>query len=134
MAMNMGADDFMAKPFDLEVLTAKVQAMLRRAYDFAPHTGLMEYRGLMLNLSDSGCRYGGQDVELTKNEFRILQILMENRGSVVTRDAIMTALWKSDSFVDENTLSVNVGRLRKKLEGVGLPDFIKTKKGIGYLI
>lgn len=134
MAMNMGADDFIAKPFDLDVLTAKVQAMLRRAYDFAPHTGLMEYRGLMLNLSDSDCRYRGQDVELTRNEFRILQILMENRGSVVTRDALMTALWKSDSFVDENTLSVNVGRLRKKLESVGLPDFIKTKKGVGYLI
>ncbi|MGM9681296.1 MAG: response regulator transcription factor [Eubacteriales bacterium] len=134
MAMNMGADDFIAKPFDLDVLTAKVQAMLRRAYDFAPHLGLMEHRGLMLNPSDSSCRYKDRDVELSKNEFRILKILMENRGSVVTREAIMTALWKSDCFVDENTLSVNIGRLRKKLESMGLPDFIKTKKGVGYLI
>lgn len=132
MAMNLGGDDFVAKPFDLDVLTAKTFAILRRAYDFAPQTSTIEHGGLTLNLVDASCTIGGKFVELTKNELKILQILMENRGKTVSREAIMTALWKSDSFVDENTLSVNVGRLRRKLELAGLPDFIKTKKGIGY--
>lgn len=132
MAVNMGADDFVAKPFDLEVLTVKIQAMLRRSYDFAGNSSVLEHRGLLLNLSDAAAIYEGNRVELTKNEVRILQILFENKNKIVTRDALMTKLWESDSYVDENTLSVNINRLRKKLSAMGLEDFIVTKKGIGY--
>lgn len=134
MAINMGGDDFVAKPFDLNVLMAKVQAMLRRTYDFGGQTGLFEHRGVILNLSDTTVFYDGSRVELTKNEFKILQILMEQKGNVVSRDKIMTRLWESDSYVDDNTLTVNVTRLRKKLEEAGVKGFITTKKGIGYLI
>lgn len=132
MAVNMGADDFVAKPFDLEVLTVKIQALLRRSYDFAGNSSVLEHRGLLLNLSDAAATYEGNRVELTKNEVRILQILFENKNKIVTRDALMTKLWESDSYVDENTLSVNINRLRKKLSAMGLEDFIVTKKGIGY--
>lgn len=134
MAINMGGDDFVAKPFDLNVLMAKVQAMLRRTYDFGGQTGLFEHRGVILNLSDATVFYDGSRVELTKNEFKILQTLMEQKGNVVSRDKIMTRLWESDSYVDDNTLTVNVTRLRKKLEEAGVKGFITTKKGIGYLI
>jgi len=134
MAMNMGGDDFIAKPFDLDVLTAKLQAMLRRAYDFGGQTGLMEHRGAVLNTGDATLTFQGRRVELTRNEYRILQVLMENKGRTVSRDILMRKLWESDSFVDENTLTVNVTRLRKKLEGAGLTDFIRTKKGMGYLV
>ena len=134
MAVNMGADDFVAKPFDLEVLTVKIQALLRRSYDFAGNSSVLEHRGLLLNLSDATAIYEGNRVELTKNEVRILQILFENKNKIVTRDALMTKLWESDSYVDENTLSVNVNRLRKKLAEIGLENFIITKKGIGYRI
>lgn len=134
MAMDMGGDDFITKPFDLSVLTAKVRAMLRRTYDFAGSAQLIECSGAVLNVSDGSLSFNGGRLELTKNEHRILQLLMENRGHIVSRDAIMTHLWQSDSFVDENTLTVNVTRLRKKLESVGLCDFIRTKKGAGYII
>lgn len=134
MAMNMGADDFVAKPFDLTVLTAKVQALLRRSYDFGTQTNLMEHRGVMLNLNDTTVNYQGNRLELSKNEFRILQILLEHHGQIVSRETIMQALWESDSFIDDNTLTVNVTRLRKKLEQAELFDFIKTKKGMGYMI
>lgn len=132
MAMNMGADDFIAKPFDLDVLTAKVQAMLRRSYDFTGQTSILEHKGAILNLEETTLVYNCNKLELTKNEFRILQVLMGNKGKVVSRDSLMEKLWESDSYVDENTLSVNVNRLRKKLEGIGLESFILTKKGIGY--
>lgn len=134
MAVNMGGDDFIAKPFDLDVLTVKIQAMLRRTYDFVSQSVVLEHRGAMLNLTEATLVYGSEKLELTKNELRILQVLMENKEKVVARDTLMTKLWESDSYVDENTLSVNVNRLRRKLEGVGLSDFIQTKKGIGYRI
>lgn len=134
MAMNMGGDDFIAKPFDLNVLTAKVQALLRRSYDFSAAPHLLSCGGAVLNTDDGTLLCGEARVELTRNEYRILRLLMERRGRTVSRDDIMTALWASDSFVDENTLSVNVNRLRKKLEGAGLPDFIHTRKGVGYLV
>ena len=134
MAVNMGGDDFIAKPFDLEVLTAKIQAMLRRSYDFMGQGMVIEHRGAMLNLAEATLIFQDEKIELTKNELRILQVLMENKEKVVTRDALMTKLWESDSYVDENTLSVNINRLRKKLEAVGLGDFILTKKGIGYRV
>lgn len=134
MAMNMGADDFIPKPFDLEVLTAKVQALLRRSYDFAGSSSMLEHKGMLLNLSDATLLYQEQKVELTKNELKILQTLIENKTQVVTRETLMTRLWESDMYEDENTLSVNVNRLRKKLTSIGLEDSILTKKGIGYQI
>ena len=134
MAMNMGADDFVAKPFDAGVLTAKIQALLRRAYDFGPPSHLLSCGGAVLNVSDGTLDAHGQRVELTRNECRILQLLLEHKGEIVSRDALMTRLWESDSFVDENTLTVNIARLRRKLEAAGLPDFIRTRKGAGYLV
>ena len=134
MAVNMGGDDFIAKPFDLDVLTVKVQAMLRRSYDFTGQSTVLEHRGAMLNLTEATLTYQQEKIELTKNDLRILQVLMENKDKVVSRDTLMMKLWESDSYVDENTLSVNVNRLRKKLEALGLEDFILTKKGIGYRI
>lgn len=134
MAITQGGDDFIAKPFDLNVLMAKVQALLRRTYDFAGESGFLEHRGAILNVNDTTLTYREKQVELTKNEFRILQILLEHKEKVVSRDAIMTKLWESDSFVDDNTLTVNVTRLRKKLEDIDLKDFITTKKGIGYMV
>lgn len=132
MAVNMGADDFIPKPFDLEVLTVKIQAMLRRSYDFAGTGSMLEHKGAILNQNETTLTYQEQKIELTKNEFRILEILMENKEKVVSRETLMTKLWESDNYVDENTLSVNVNRLRKKLEALGLEEFILTKKGIGY--
>lgn len=134
MAMNMGGDDFIAKPFDLNVLTAKVQALLRRTYDLSGKTPVLEHRGAMLNLNDTAMNYNGQKIELTKNEFKILQTLMENKGKVVSRNTLMVRLWESDEYVEENTLTVNINRLRKKLSVSGLDDFIKTKSGSGYII
>lgn len=134
MAMNMGGDDFIPKPVDLNVMTAKIQAVLRRAYDMAGKIPVLEHRGAVLNLNDASLSVNGQRVELTKNDFRILQTLLENKGKIVSRDTLMTKLWQMDSYVEENTLTVNVGRLRKKLENAGLPDFIVTKVGSGYII
>ena len=134
MAMNMGGDDFIAKPFDLNVMMAKIQAVLRRTYEFGGQTELLEHRGALLNLSDGTLSFEGNRIDLTKNEYRILKLLMEHRGGVVSRDAIMECLWETDNFIDDNTLTVNVARLRKKLDQAGLKDFISTKKGAGYLV
>ena len=134
MAVQMGGDDFVAKPFDLSVLTAKVQALLRRTYDFGPAAPLLECGGAVLNLSDASLTVGQARLELTRNEFRILRLLLEHRGEIVSREAIMTCLWASDSFVDDNTLAVNINRLRKKLAAAGLGDFIRTRKGAGYQV
>lgn len=134
MAMNMGGDDFISKPIDLEVMTAKIQAVLRRSYDMAGKIPILEHRGAVLNLNDASLTYNGERIELTKNEFRILQTLLENKGKAVSRDTLMIKLWQVDSYVEENTLTVNVTRLRRKLAGAGLSDFIATKVGLGYII
>lgn len=134
MAMSMGGDDFIAKPFDMNVLVAKVQAILRRTYDFGGQTQLIEHRGALLNMSDASLLYNGKPVELTRNDYKILLTLMENRGSIVSRETLMEKLWETDCFVDENTLTVNIARLRKKLDGAGLAGFITTKKGVGYIV
>ncbi len=134
MAMNMGGDDFIAKPFDLNVMTAKVQALLRRTYNFTGQTNLLEHKGSILNISDATLNYHDRKIELSKNENKILQILLENKGKAVSRDTIMTRLWETDSYIDDNTLTVNITRLRKKLQEAGLSDFITTKKGIGYMV
>lgn len=132
MAVNMGGDDFIPKPFDLDVLTVKVQALLRRSYDFAGSGSLLQHECAMLNLTEGTLVYLDEKLELSKNELKILQTLMENKDKIVSRDTLMVKLWEGDDYVDENTLSVNVNRLRKKLAGIGLEDFILTKKGIGY--
>lgn len=132
MAMNMGGDDFIAKPFDLEVLSAKVQAILRRTYSFQGQSSVLEYCGVILNLADMSLLYEGKKIELSRNEFRIMQVLFENPGNTVTRESIMKRLWDEECFVDDNTLTVNINRLRRVLEEGGLKDFILTKKGVGY--
>ena len=134
LAMHMGGDDFISKPFDLAVLTAKVQALLRRTYEFSREQPDLSLGGGVLRLNEGVFVKGDTRLELTRNEFRILEMLLENRGRIVSRDALMERLWSTDSFVDENTLSVNVNRLRKKLESMGLTDTIRTRKGEGYLI
>lgn len=133
-AMTLGADDFIAKPFDLGVLVAKIQALLRRSYDFAANIGTLEHRGAVLNTGDATLTYNSEKIDLTKNEYRILETLFENKGRVVSRETLMNKLWETDCYVDENTLSVNVMRLRKKLEQAGLTDLIATKVGHGYII
>lgn len=134
MAINMGGDDFITKPFDFNVLVAKIQALLRRTYSFGGTMNVIEHDGMVLNLNDATVEFNGTKIELTKNEFKILQILFENIGKAVSRDVIMTRLWESDSFIDDNTLTVNITRLRKKLSDMGLSDLVKTKKGIGYMV
>lgn len=134
MAMNMGGDDFIPKPIDLDVMVAKLGAVLRRTYDRSGRMPVLEHRGAMLNLEDSTLTYEGERIELTKNEFRILQTLLQSRGKIVSRDTLMTKLWQMDEYVEENTLTVNVNRLRKKLEKAGLSDFIATRVGKGYIV
>lgn len=134
MAVNMGADDFIAKPFDMSVLMAKINALLRRTYDFTGASPVLEHRGAVLNTGDNTLTFEGKEIPLSKNEYRILLTLLENKGSVVSRERLMERLWQTDSFVDENTLTVNVGRLRKKLDGAGLPGFVETRFGVGYLV
>ena len=134
MAMNMGADDFIAKPFDKDVLMAKIQALLRRTYDFSSDALILEHRGAFLNTGDNTLIYNDEQIPLTRNEYRIILCLMENKGKVVSREKLMERLWKTESFIDENTLTVNVNRLRKKLDTAGLNNFIVTRFGVGYII
>ncbi|WP_426454017.1 response regulator transcription factor [Paenibacillus sp. S-38] len=135
MAMNSGGDDYIQKPFDAHVLVAKLQAIIRRTYEYrTAETQLIECSQVILNLNDTKLYYGEESLELTKNEFRMLRTLMENRGRVVTRESLMKQLWNDDLYVNENTLTVNMNRLRKRLEEIGVGDWIQTKKGMGYLI
>lgn len=134
MAVNMGGDDFISKPFNVSVLLAKIQAILRRTYDMPNGISIFEHKGIILNLNDFTLSYRDKSIELTKNEFRILETLLVNKGKIVSRDTLMMKLWQDDNYVEENTLTVNVTRLRKKLEDLGIDDFIKTKVGLGYII
>lgn len=134
MAMNMGGDDFIPKPVDPGVMMAKIQALLRRAYDMTGKIDILEHRGVVLNLNDTSLTFQGKRVELTKNEFRMMQTLMENKGKIVSRDTLMVRLWQTDCYVEENTLTVNMTRLRKKLENAGLSRFIVTRIGSGYVV
>lgn len=134
MAMDMGGDDFIAKPFDLSVLTAKIGAMLRRSYSFSGQMNAIEHQGVIYNMVDDTVSFDGNKVNLSKNEAQIMNLLMENAGSIVSRDIIMMQLWDSDNFIDDNTLTVNITRMRKKLKEIGVDDFIKTRKGSGYII
>lgn len=132
MAMNMGADDFINKPFDLNVITAKIQALLRRTYSFSKQFHILTYQDLILNLLSATITYQKQTIDLTKNELKIMQMLFEKAGSFVSREDLMIELWQSEQFVDDNTLSVNMNRLRKKLDEFEIENLIQTKKGLGY--
>ncbi len=134
MAMDMGADDFIVKPFDLNVLRAKISALMRRTYSFGNKIEVLEHNGVILNLNNMLLLFQDKEIELTKNEFKIMQVLMESKDKIVSRNSLMTSLWESESFIDDNTLTVNIARLRKKLEEAGIEDFIKTKKNLGYLV
>jgi len=134
MAINLGADDFVCKPFDIQILVAKIQALLRRTYNYNSENDNLEYKGLLLNTNNSSIHFNDNEVELTKNEFRILLTLMQNKGKIVSREKLMNTLWKTDVYIDENTLTVNVNRLRKKIEQLGIENYIETKFGVGYII
>ncbi|MBZ9607827.1 response regulator transcription factor [Clostridium estertheticum] len=135
MAINMGGDDFIQKPFSLEILMAKINALIRRTYSYADaQTNVLEYKNIVLNMKDNSVFFKDKRVELSRNEFSILYLLMKNNGNLISRDKIMRSLWEDESFVDDNTLTVNINRLRKKLENIELEDLIKTKKRQGYTI
>lgn len=133
-AINQGADDYITKPFDTAVLVSKIQALLRRTFDYTQHSSILEHRGVRLDTDSNEVFYENRSIELSKNEARILKILMENKEKIVAREVLMEALWKTDCYIDENTLSVNVNRLRRKLEAIQIEDFIQTRKGLGYLV
>jgi DNA-binding response OmpR family regulator len=134
MAMNMGADDFIPKPFDQSLLVAKVQALLRRAYDYSHDSFTLQAAGAVLNTDENTLVFNGEKIPLSRNEYRILLTLMQNKNKVVSREKLMEVLWETDSFVDENTLTVNIGRLRKTLKEAGIRDLIKTRFGVGYIL
>ena len=133
-ALNQGADDYITKPFDMTVLVTKIQALLRRTFDYTNRSDFLEHKGVRLDTGNNEVSYGTKSIELSKNEAKILRILLENKEKIVRREQLMDALWKTDCYIDENTLSVNVTRLRRKLEGIDLYDFIQTRKGIGYMV
>ena len=134
MAMSRGADDFIAKPFKFEVVLAKIQAIIRRTYDFGRDLNTLNCRGVTLNLGDGVVSFGEEKLELSRNEYKILEILMKKKGNVVPREDLIQALWDTEEFIDENTLTVNVARLRQRLKQIGVEELISTRKGVGYLI
>jgi DNA-binding response OmpR family regulator len=133
MSMNLGADDFITKPYHTEILLARISSVLKRVYHTEEVTTL-SHNGLILEISKGVANHDGANIELTKNELKILYLLMKNSGNIISRDAMMNELWQSDEFVDDNTLTVNINRLRKKLEGIGVNDYLLTKRGQGYMV
>ena len=133
MSMNLGADDFITKPYHTQILLARIAALLKRSYQ-TDNESQLEHNGVMLSLSDSTITANGQTAELTKNELKILHLLMQNKGTIQSRDELINALWQTDEFIDDNTLTVNINRLRKKLESIGVTNYLKTKRGMGYIV
>lgn len=133
MSMNLGADDFITKPYHTQILLARIAALLKRSYQ-TDHKSQLEHNGVILSLSDSTITANGQTAELTKNELKILHLLMQNKGTIQSRDELINALWQTDEFIDDNTLTVNINRLRKKLESIGVTNYLKTKRGMGYIV
>ena len=133
MSMNLGADDFITKPYHTQILLARIAALLKRSYQ-TDNESQLEHNGVILSLSDSTITANGQTAELTKNELKILHLLMQNKGTIQSRDELINALWQTDEFIDDNTLTVNINRLRKKLESIGVTNYLKTKRGMGYIV
>lgn len=133
MSLNIGADDFISKPYNAQVLLARIQKLLARTYE-VQNNMILTHKGLTLNLLKAEINYNGLQKSLTKNEMGILRLLMVNKGNVIPRDAIIDELWQSEEFIDENTLNVNIVRLRKTLAEIGLPDYLETKRGLGYCV
>ncbi len=133
MSINLGADDFVTKPYNIQILLARIASLMKRTYS-KKSVEIFDIRGLKYNLSKSEAEFSGRKVELTKNESRILHILFKNKEKIVSRNEIIKALWKEEEFVDDNTLTVNMNRLRKKLEEIGAVDYLQTKRGQGYMI
>lgn len=133
-ALDMGADDFIIKPFDLKVLIAKINALIRRTYSFGGQIENLQHKEVILNLENARVLFKGREENLSKNEFTIMKVLMENKGKIISRNKLMVNLWETESFIDDNTLTVNIARLREKLITIGIDDFIKTKKGLGYVV
>lgn len=133
MSLNIGADDFISKPYNAQVLITRIQKILKRTYE-AQVNSVLIHKGLTINLLKATASYGDKEVDLTKNELGILRLLVVNKGNVIPRDAIIDELWQSDEFIDENTLNVNIVRLRKKLSEIGAPDYLETKRGLGYKV
>ena len=134
MGINNGGDDYITKPFSVEVLISKINALLRRSYDYVSSDSLLYYDDIILDTEKCILKKADKSVELTKNELKILSLLIKNKDKVVSRDKIMMSLWDDDEFVNDNTLTVNITRLRNKLKDIGVEDFIKTKKGLGYMV
>ena len=134
MSMNLGADDFITKPYNTQILLARINSLIKRAYPNEGITDIIEHNGVKVNILASTVEYNGKFLELTKNELKILHYLLNNRGNIVSRVDIMEYLWDSSMFVNDNTLTVNIGRIRSKIEELGVKDYIKTKRGQGYLV
>lgn len=133
MCMNLGADDFVAKPYNPQILLARIANLLKRSYN-KDDAQIISYNGLSLDVGKSEAFCENDKIELTKNELRILHLLMKNSGKIVSRNKLMDELWQSDEFVDDNTLTVNINRLRKKIEQLGFEEFLQTKRGQGYMV
>lgn len=134
MSMNLGADDFVTKPYNTAILLARIAALLKRASGSTASSTILKYKDFELNLSNASITYKDKELELTKNKVKILSCLIESKGAIVSRDSLIEYLWKSDYFVDDSTLTVNITRLRRKLEGIGIENSIETRRGLGYIM
>lgn len=134
MSMNLGADDFVTKPYNTQILLARISALLKRSGSTAANSSILTYGDFQLNLSNATITYNNKEIELTKNEVKILSYLINHKGEIVSRELLMEYLWSTDYFVDDSTLTVNITRLRKKLEEIGIENVIETRRGLGYIM
>lgn len=134
MSMNLGADDFVTKPYNTQILLARIAALLKRSGSSTTTSSILTYKDFQLNLSNATILHDGKEIELTKNEVKILSYLINHKGEIVSRELLMEYLWSTDYFVDDSTLTVNITRLRKKLEEIGIENVIETRRGLGYIM